>query len=388
MQPMKAILLNTIRSPALDRLLKRSEQIELCARFDRCPEQLPVCVLDNSVREHTNPLRAESFDGTELWQAATDSGADAILFAVPNPSLKQVCEAFRDMPGVQGYVLPFYSATDSALDAAADLTDLLIPIDLGKPRLKMVQINLAEHCNLNCKGCANYSSLVKQPECSSYAQVARDLRRLRSFFWGIETVKLMGGEPLLNPEAARYPGLVRRLFPDSRIELGTNGLLLGPRQGLLLEAMRQAHAEFVISLYPGTRARKEQLEELLHREKIAYRLFEFRGQFLKYLYERPVYTPEEGYLHCPARECHCLENGWLAVCGRPLYLHRLNRAFGTAIPDGEGKWNIHTLELDPWELDRLLRTPIDTCRYCGPRCRFDWQPGAGRLPEKQDWIVD
>lgn len=384
----QAILLNTIRSPALERLLRRSRRFCLAARFDRRPDQLPLRVLDNSVRPHSNPLQADRFDAGDLLRAAADTGARALILAIPNASLKQVTEAFRAAPALQGYLLPFYRMEDAVLDGARDLADLLVPIDLHKPRLKMVQINLAEHCNLNCKGCANYSSLVHRPEFCRYDQVEADLRRLRDFFWGIETVKLMGGEPLLHPEAARYPGLVRQLFPDARIELGTNGLLLDARQAPLLAAMRAAHAEFVISLYPGTRSRKPPLETLLRREQVAYRLFEFHGQFLKYLYPRPVCTPEEGYLHCPARECHCLDKGWLALCARPLYLHRLNDAFGTALPDGAGKWDLHTLQMDPWELDRLLRTPIETCRYCGPRVRFDWEPGAGRTPCREDWLVD
>lgn len=152
--------------------------------------------------------------------------------------------------------------------------------------------------------------------------------------------------------------------------------------------MRENNAEFLISIYPKYTSKIEEYKKLLSNHEIKYDFLIFKGKFMKYLYEFPFWEAEKGYLYCPAKECHCLENGIIAVCARPLYLNRLNSFFGLSIPDQEGKWNIYELSFDSWELDKLLRTPFITCSYCGPKQLYDWTVCQKSNVKKEDWIVD
>lgn len=88
------------------------------------------------------------------------------------------------------------------------------------------EVHLTEHCNLNCKGCDNYSPLAEK-EFLDIEEFKRDCGRLSELFKGkIEELSLLGGEPLLHPQIADFLEISRKNFPIGEIRIITNGLLL------------------------------------------------------------------------------------------------------------------------------------------------------------------
>lgn len=88
------------------------------------------------------------------------------------------------------------------------------------------EVHLAEHCNLNCKGCDNFSPLAAE-EFLELDEYERDCRRLSDLFGGkVKKLLLLGGEPLLNPRIEDFLRVSRECFPRGRIIIVTNGLLL------------------------------------------------------------------------------------------------------------------------------------------------------------------
>ena len=89
-----------------------------------------------------------------------------------------------------------------------------------------LEVNLADHCNLNCQCCDHFSPIAT-PTFLDYEQYVKDIRRIAKLTENkIGLMKLQGGEPLLNPRVIDYMKVTRECFPESHICLFTDGLLL------------------------------------------------------------------------------------------------------------------------------------------------------------------
>ena len=95
----------------------------------------------------------------------------------------------------------------------------------GRPVLDYLEFHLADHCNLNCAGCTHFAPFADR-KFVDVESLRRDMSRLKAIFRNIRHLRIMGGEPLLHPDAAACVRLVREAFPHSSIRLVTNGLKL------------------------------------------------------------------------------------------------------------------------------------------------------------------
>lgn len=109
---------------------------------------------------------------------------------------------------------------------------------------RAIEINATRHCNLSCRGCSHSSPLeeyfVLQPE-----EIISSLRELSGFLRA-ETVRLVGGEPLLHPNMSSLVCAVRESGITERVCLVTNGILLDQTDEEVLSCID----EIQISLYP------------------------------------------------------------------------------------------------------------------------------------------
>lgn len=85
------------------------------------------------------------------------------------------------------------------------------------------ETHITEACNLKCRGCSHFSVFAK-PKHKDIAEFEREFKRL-SEIEEIGIIRLMGGEPLLNPDFMEYCRIVRKYFPKTSISLVTNGIL-------------------------------------------------------------------------------------------------------------------------------------------------------------------
>lgn len=92
--------------------------------------------------------------------------------------------------------------------------------------LPHLEIQVAEHCNLNCASCTHFSPLAEPSFIDKY-EFFLQLKKVEPIFSGnCKSLKIMGGEPLLHPEIDVLLGLARRAMPNIRLTLQTNGILL------------------------------------------------------------------------------------------------------------------------------------------------------------------
>ena len=71
------------------------------------------------------------------------------------------------------------------------------------PSIKYLEVHLCDHCNLKCKLCSHYCNLVQSEIFTDLKQYKKDINELAKKL-NIKTIRLMGGEPLLNPDIEEF----------------------------------------------------------------------------------------------------------------------------------------------------------------------------------------
>ena len=96
--------------------------------------------------------------------------------------------------------------------------------------IQYIEHHIVDHCNLRCAGCSHFSGL-SEPWFEDIEDFWNDFSALANITnHYIPTIRIMGGEPLLHPRVVDFLKIARSLFPNSQIQLVTNGLLLKKRK--------------------------------------------------------------------------------------------------------------------------------------------------------------
>lgn len=109
---------------------------------------------------------------------------------------------------------------------------------------KAIEINATRHCNLSCRGCSHLSPLEGYSELHP-EETKNNLSRLSNVLKA-ETVRIVGGEPLLHSDLYSLICAVRESGIAEKICLVTNGILLGQAGEKILSSLD----EIQVSLYP------------------------------------------------------------------------------------------------------------------------------------------
>ena len=249
--------------------------------------------------------------------------------------------------------------------------------------INSLEFEVAHHCNLNCKGCNHFSSL-SQEGYADLSQFSRDLERILGLVDHVGEIRLLGGEPLLNPQLYRFIEEARRIDPLDPVEVWTNGLLLLAAPERLFDVMKECRAAFMITVYPPVRKKFPEIKKRLDMQGVKYKVFNEVDMFNGQINPDGDSDPELAESVCFSSECHIFENGFLTKCSVAHKLEVYLESFGLPKPEEEYKLDLYDKDLDPQKLTDYLLDPIPLCRYCGRWRLFNWEQA---LPEpfKEDW---
>lgn len=259
---------------------------------------------------------------------------------------------------------------------------LITPI-LSDPYLPYLEFHVADHCNLNCKYCTHYSPLVTEPVFTDYERFATDLHQLKKYIADIGVIRILGGEPLLNPRLGSFITLARELYPASIITIVTNGLLIDRLDPALIELMKKNMAFFHISFYPPMQKKIQQIQQFLYDRQIPYTITPMITKFNKTQTLSP--QPDDDFFYsCFQATCTCLHNGKLAPCYAPFTTKYFNAAFGQELPVEEGI-NLFDPDLSVPLLKAGLLLPLQRCQYCVAGSAYPWEI-IGKHSTLEDWV--
>lgn len=283
----------------------------------------------------------------------------------------------------QIYVLPSYLYQQDQFQELSPQEMFLYPYKEVPPELMQIEFHLADHCNLNCKGCTHFSNLVPEPVFGNLPQFEKDLKQLSNLFSHIHTFFLLGGEPLLNPDVISYVKAVRISFPYTRIIIVTNGLLLLSMKSELISFLRENQIHISISAYNCLDIDK--IRNFIQQHRLSAELRLEKDSFTKFLNPRGDSDPVEIFGQCIRRNCTYLGEGRIAACCLPFVVKYFNNYFGESIPEMESI-DLYEPQLTGHEIQRRLTRPMELCRYCSTDVPYTWD--VSKPPyEKEDWCV-
>jgi hypothetical protein len=248
-----------------------------------------------------------------------------------------------------------------------------------------LEVNAAEHCNLTCAGCSHLSPVMAKRNTEADT-AARDLTALAAVYRA-RRVKLLGGEPLLNPALPALAEAVRASAICDEISVCTNGLLLHRMDPALWRLID--HLE--ISLYPGARTSAMDLDAVRRSagaHGVALEINRYNRFRIPYAEESslPPELVRRVYRGCQIIHhwrCHTVHDGMFYACPQALFLAR---RFGAGRAWAGDAVAVHEPGLGPRLAAYLARrNPLRACQRClGTAGKAFPHRQAGR----RDWAHD
>uniref|UniRef100_UPI004055D44F radical SAM protein n=1 Tax=Agathobacter sp. TaxID=2021311 RepID=UPI004055D44F len=233
--------------------------------------------------------------------------------------------------------------------------------------LPYLEFHVADHCNLNCDNCAHFSSLVKDRIFAEYEEVCRDFKRLKELVDGIQVIRILGGECLLNPDLDKYIELVGNIYPNAKLSIVTNGLLVRTMQDELINVLKKYDVNVTISSYRPLWGKMDEVALFLKAKKLKYSITQPFSYFFKVMdLENKTTFPYKSLENLPACECKNLYKGHMAICPTVCYSGYYDAYYGIETMKEmcqSGFVDIYKVKSFE-ELQRKITTPCELCNYC------------------------
>jgi len=234
-----------------------------------------------------------------------------------------------------------------------------------RPTLRHLDIHVTDHCNLGCKSCEHYSPLCK-PWFAQIGATKAELARLTELFDDIEQIYLLGGEPLLHPDVAAFVYATRAAFPNTRVCLMTNGLLVTRMDETVWKALNETGAILLCDDYP-VRLPKDQIEALASQHEVTVEWMKPATEFFKApINPAGTCDPEGSFTACQwLSNCAIIRDGRLFPCAHVAFADAPAEAFGLPqiVPTEDDSIDIFSAR-DGDEVIRFLTSPVPWCRFC------------------------
>lgn len=258
---------------------------------------------------------------------------------------------------------------------------------MNKPVLDYVETEISEFCNLNCRGCCDFSNLAKEKKFYELDEFVKDYERLSELFSEIKKIRLMGGEPLLNPHVAGYAREARRIFPSADIRIVSNGLLIPKTDREIFRELKKSNVKFDISNYPPTRRIKKEIAAVLKDERIEFDFGVPMNYFFRNVLEKPADDPTPAFNNCIFTYCHMMSHGRISPCSYAFCIERFNAKYGTAYPETDC-FDIYS-DITGEQLIEAFSKPHEFCRCCGAGIiPIKWKGGVTAEKAKpSDWQI-
>ena len=259
-----------------------------------------------------------------------------------------------------------------------------------------IDVHVADHCNLRCRGCVHFAPIA-EPRLLDLDAYERDLTAFAAIpdiEDYIRELYLMGGEPLLHPELPEVIRMSCDLLPKVGITLSSNGLLLKRMDESFWRAMRECNIRLYLSPYP-IKVDYPALLELAESYGVSATTAgdatgSDRGkEVFFHLAIDPTGSqdPVVAYNHCPfGGSTLQLARGRLWPCQVTAHHAPLNERFDLGLrvrpEDSLALGSISSTD----QIDDLRHRPHPMCRYCANDRLAVAEWGISRL-EAEEWVA-
>lgn len=257
-----------------------------------------------------------------------------------------------------------------------------------RTELETMEIHAADYCNLNCKNCSMFCGLVDKPILLDYNEFEKGIDKLKTYFPHIKKFRVIGGEPLLNPELGRFLTKIRQTYPYTDIRLISNGILVMQMDDELINTIKKNDVTFIVTQYVALKSSIDQIKEFLDDKGIRNIVTEAVLEFQKIYNAKGDSSIEENFYRCHWKgSCATMYGTQIATCFPPFVLPYLADAFSLDIPIS-GRIDLFEEGLNAKEIRKRMHTPFDLCRFCAPKGEWsDWEVAKKGSHRLGDWSI-
>lgn len=253
------------------------------------------------------------------------------------------------------------------------------------------EYHLADHCNLNCKGCDHFSPLAK-PKLADFSEFKKDINRMSEIFEGkAKSIHILGGEPLLNKDICKFIYETRKCFPDSNlteIRVITNGILVNDMPLDFWKSLHDNNIILSVTKYP-LKLNYNQMKENAEMNNVMFEFYDNTDQeqiwYNIKLQEDGKRDAKKSFYKCfVANDCVMLKGGKLYTCTLIPNIEHFNNYFDKNLEVCKDDYiDIYKVK-DKNEIFDFLAHPVPFCRYCNPDVKdysLSWEPTKKSIDE-------
>lgn len=237
-----------------------------------------------------------------------------------------------------------------------------------------IETHIEDACNLKCRGCSHFSVFAKSHR-KDLEEFRREFTRLAEIE-SIPVIRIMGGEPLLNPDFVEYCRIARQCFPDSKIVLVTNGILRD-KLDLHRAELRDLNINITVSDYHLT-------------DTSGYSEVHEKGQLYNIsLDPSGSQDPDRAFAGCDIRinQWFFFQDGRMYPCCIAGTIHDFWEHFGLDWGFTPEDMSIDIFTHTAEEIEEFIHKPIALCRYCDTARRtHTYKPFERSKGEMSEWI--
>ena len=250
--------------------------------------------------------------------------------------------------------------------------DLESKIEKTLPSTKLkLEIDIVDHCNLNCRGCDHFSPIAKEKflDIESFKKDIERLSYLTEKGYYLEKFSLLGGEPLLHPEICKLLKITRKALPfANNISIITNAILLPSMGQDFWDTCKENSITIFITKYP-IKIDYKKIEEIAANNSVKIDYFNNK-EVMKTSYKLPL-DPEgkqdarNNFLNCHhANFCIPLKAGRIYTCTVAPSIQHFNEYYNYNLPlteyDSIDIYKAKSLQ----EILTFVSRQIPFCSYC------------------------
>ena len=230
-----------------------------------------------------------------------------------------------------------------------------------------LEYHLVDSCNLKCAGCSHYSSLLNKLTYKSVDQINNDLTLLKNKIGdNLGWLRLLGGEPLLHPNINDCLLIIYNIFPNTRLIIVTNGLLVNKMSQTFYDICKKYNIEIKITDYNILDLKNT----ILNLKNYGIKTSIYKSNSIwKYQCIKKNNEITDYFSKCTYKNmCNNYNNGKIYLCPRIAYINIFNNFFNENIQLDESDY-IDINEINSYEelQDKLKKlTPHFCYHHCNP----------------------
>lgn len=260
--------------------------------------------------------------------------------------------------------------------------------DYATPWYNLSQIDYVEYaitdaCNLNCKRCARFAPLIKTVE-FDFDKFTKDFLQLKKYIKHINMIRLLGGEPLLEPNLDKYFDFIRELYPNSEICMVTNGILLLKLPKHIEDSIIKNNITIHVTVYPPMFAQEKRIKRII--KEIGVKSVVTRCEMFYKSFDLSSDDNIKQKKEYCIQGCISLRNGRLYPCATSACFDIFDNEFDTKKTYYKGI-DLYSEGLTAESIKKELDRANITCKYCNFKKLYLWEQQGSEI-EVGDWVIN